>query len=180
MEILINYSTSIRFKNKKHFKMKKSILFIVLFSFYSCIVTHKVRQIDNFRIETDSKFNEESFLFKPDMLPEEAKRSLRKQFGLAQNQNLSDFDIKLFDDLEIEFNVKTSFEADKEQYTDYTPYLINREDPEDHTGEVETFVKIIVIDSNGDNCLSTRSLFYNKTRSFLMDIKDNIKIEPLF
>lgn len=156
------------------------ILFFALFSFYSCITTHKVRQINNFRIETENIFNEESFLFKPNMYPEEAKRSLRKQFGLTKDQNLSDFDIKLFDDFDIEFNVKISFDVDRERYTDYTPFLISKDDPEDHIGKAETFVKIIIVDSNGDNCLSTRSLFYNKTRSLLIDIKNNIKIEPLF
>lgn len=156
------------------------ILFFTLFSFYSCITTHKVRQIDNFRIETENMFNEESFLFKPNMYPEEAKRSLRKQFGLTKDQNLSDFDTKLFDDFDTRFNVKISFDVDREKYTDYTPLLINRDNPEDHIGKAETFVKIIIVDANGDNCLSTKSLFYNKTRSFLVDIKNNINKEPLF
>ncbi|WP_025666120.1 hypothetical protein [Aquimarina megaterium] len=156
------------------------ILFFTLFSFYSCITTHKVRQIDNFRIETENMFNEESFLFKPNMYPEEAKRSLRKQFGLTKDQNLSDFDTKLFDDFDTRFNVKISFDVDREKYTDYTPLLINRDNPEDHIGKTETFVKIIIVDANGNNCLSTKSLFYNKTRSFLVDIKNNINKEPLF
>lgn len=114
------------------------------------------------------------------MYPEEAKRSLRKQFGLTKDQNLSDFDARLFDDFDTEFNVKISFDVDREKYTDYTPLLINRDNPEDHVGKVETFVKIIIVDANGYNCLSTKSLFNNKTRSFLISIKNNMKIEPLF
>ncbi|EZH75187.1 hypothetical protein ATO12_10730 [Aquimarina atlantica] len=159
------------------------ILFFVLFSFYSCITTHKVRQIDNFRIETENMFNEESFLFKPNMYPEEVKRSLRKQFGLTKDQNLSDFDAKLFDDFDTEFNVKISFETDREVRINLVNDLINRsnkEDTENEIGDLETFVKIIIVDASGDNCLSTKSLFYNKTRSFLISIKNNMKIEPLF
>ncbi|WP_438426132.1 hypothetical protein [Aquimarina macrocephali] len=159
------------------------ILFFALFSFYSCITTHKVRQIDNFRIETENVFKEESFLFKPNMYPEEAKRSLRKQFGLTKNQNLSDFDVKLFDNFDMEFNIKISFDVDREVRSNLVSDLINKsnkEDAENEIGDVETFVKIIIVDANGDNCLSTRSLFYNKMRSFLIDIKNNIKIEPLF
>ncbi|WP_074409876.1 MULTISPECIES: hypothetical protein [Aquimarina] len=164
--------------------MKNSfILLFALFSFYSCVTIHKVRQIDNFRIETENIFNEESFLFKPNMYPEEAKRSLRKQFGLTGDQNLSDFDTKLFDNFDIKFNVKISFEVDREIRTNLVSDLINKsnkEDTKNEIGDAETFVKIIIVDPNGDNCLSTRSLFYNKTRSFLIDIKNNINIEPLF
>ncbi len=159
------------------------ILFFTLFSFYSCITTHKVKQIDNFRIETENMFNEESFLFKPNMYPEEAKRLLRKQFGLNDNQNLSDFDVKLFDDFDTEFNIKISFETDREVRINLVSDLINKsnkEDTENEIGDLETFVKIIIVDANGDNCLSTKSLFYNKTRSFLISIKNNMKIEPLF
>ncbi|PKV48742.1 hypothetical protein ATE84_0750 [Aquimarina sp. MAR_2010_214] len=156
------------------------ILSVVLLSFYSCITIHKVRQVDNFRIETENMFNEESFLFKPNMYPEEAKRSLRKQFGLTNDQNLSDFDVKLFDNFDVEFNVKISFDVDREESMNFASYLINKEDYENDIGDAETFVKIIIVDTNGDNCLSTRSLFYNKTRSYLIDIKNNIKIEPLY
>ncbi|WP_438710629.1 hypothetical protein ACSTS3_17715 [Aquimarina muelleri] len=160
---------------KKYF-----ILLFTLFMFYSCITTHKVKQIDNFRIETENVFNEESFVFKPPMLPEEAKRSLRKQFGLKEDQNLKDFNTFLFKDLEIEFNVKISFSVDRSESIDLVSYAINKEDYENNIGKPETFVKIIVVDPNGDNCLSMKSLFYNKTRSFLIQIKNNIKREPLF
>ncbi|WP_103069078.1 hypothetical protein [Aquimarina sediminis] len=161
--------------------MKNSVLFyFILFLFCSCITTHNVRQIDNFRIETENAFNEESFVFKPSMLPEEAKRSLRKQFGLTNDQKLSDFDIKLFSDFESEFNVKISFDVDRTVTMDFVSPIVFDEESENIIGEAETFVKIIVVDSAGDNCLSTKSLFYNKTRSFLIDIKNNIRKEPLF
>lgn len=160
---------------KKYF-----ILILATFLLFSCITIHKVKQIDNFRIETENVFNEESFVFKPPMFPEEAKRSLRKQFDLKEDQNLKDFNAILFKDLDIEFNVKISFEVDREERINLVSDLINKEDSESEIGEPETFVKIIIVDPNGDNCLSIKSLFYNKIRSFLIHIKNNIKREPLF
>ncbi|WP_062055088.1 hypothetical protein [Aquimarina longa] len=147
--------------------------FLVLF--YSCITTHKVKQIDNFRIETENIFKEETFVFKPNMLPGVARRSLRKQFGLTDDQNISDFNIKLFNEFDLMFNVKISFEVDREESTYLLPYA-----DEETIGDAETFVKISIVDSSGNNCLSTRSLFYAKTVSFLMDIKNTIKKEEYY
>lgn len=168
------------FRSELVLVIKKGCLLLLGISlFFSCITTHKVKEIDNFRIETDNNYNEESFVFKPEMLPGEAKSSLRKQFGLTEDQKLSDFETKLFDDIDTKFTIKISFEVDREVTTYYTPLLYG-EDAETMIGNVEAFVKIIVLDVNGNNCLSQKSLFCNKMKSFLIEIKNTIKKEKYY
>ncbi len=159
--------------------MKSVFMFFVSFLLFSCITTHKVRDIDHFRIETEDNLNEEVFVFKPKMLPEEARRSLRKQFHLLDNQKLSDFDTKLFNDLDFIFNIRISFETDRQVNTNLISSLIDKE-IENEIGSIETFVKIIVLDSEGNNCLSQKSLFCNKVRSFLIEIRDTVQKEKYY
>ncbi len=174
----VNYKSSIRLMILSNIKTG-FFVGIVLFTFFSCITTRKVREIDGFRIEAENDFNEESFVFKPKMLPGQARRSLRKKFDLTDEQKLANFNAKLFDDLNLMFNVKISFEVDREETSYYTPLLYG-EAPEDMVGKAETFVKIIITDPEGNNCLSQRSLFYNKTKSFLLKISNTIESQEFY
>lgn len=86
-------------------------------------------------METENIFNKKALIFKPPMLPEKEKRSLRKQFGLTENQNLKYFNTILFKYLDIEFNVKISFEVDREVRMNLVSDLIDKEDTENEIGE---------------------------------------------
>ncbi|WP_108869037.1 hypothetical protein [Aquimarina aquimarini] len=160
--------------------INKISVLLILFSLFSCIPVHRVKQVDNFRIELEDEFNDEQFLFKPLFSYGDVKRSLRKQFKLKNSQKLENFEAKLFDEFEMDFNVIISFEGDRSVTSNYLPFVVYGDEPEEMVGELEVFVKIKIFDSNGGNCLSTHSLFYDKTRSFLIHLKNNIKKEPLF
>ncbi len=156
------------------------VVFLMVFLFSSCIQYKTVQTIDNFRIESNQNGSGEHFVFKPEMTPAEAKYSLRKQFLLKDGQNLSSFETKLFKNLDLIFNVSISFRTDRNRYISFVPAIVGDGEPEDNEGVSQTFVTIRVEDSSGDNCLSTKSLFYNKTKSLLIDIKNNIREQDYF
>ncbi len=58
--------------------------------------------------------------------------------------------------------------------------ILYDKNPENEEGELHKFIRIIVADSNRENCLYTQSLFYCKTTYLLIKTKDNIKKEDYF
>ncbi len=149
---------------------------------YSCIPIKNVERVDQYKIVSSKKNSEDIyFLFKPEMSVPGAKYSLRRQFSLKDDQVLKSFTSKLFDNYDIEFDVEVSFELDNDEYLDFTPMFFDDNGrPEDKEGGAITFVQIKIMDQGGNNCLSPKSLFYNKTRLLLIEIRDNIKKEDYF
>ncbi|WP_378180158.1 hypothetical protein [Aquimarina sp. SS2-1] len=146
----------------------------VLF-FTSCISINTVPQMENYRIETEDWHGVEYFLFKSNLSPVQTELSLRNQLGVSEDKKISNFDTKLFDEHEIIFNIKVDISTDRNKYVDFTKTITNGDDPKIENGKLETFVKIEVFDPNGENCLSRKSLFSSKTKSFLLNIKNNIR-----
>ncbi len=74
--------------------INKISVLLILFYLFSCVPVHRVKQVDNFRIELEDEFNDEQFLFKPPFSYGDVKRSLRKQFKLKNSQKLENFENK--------------------------------------------------------------------------------------
>lgn len=157
----------------------KHILFTVLILLFSCASVNTEKRIENYRIVSFKYGNEDYFIFKSPMTPAQAKYSLRKQFLLNNNENLSSFQKQLFKNLDLKFEVKVSFDTNIDKYRKQLPVFC--QPTSDGLGESsKTFIKIIVKDEDGNNCLSNNSLFYNKIKMLLIDIKNNIKKEDYF
>lgn len=147
--------------------------FLLSFFFFSC---KSINKIENYRIVSFKYGTGDYFLFKSKITTPEAKYWLRKNFELKEDEKLNFFKTKLFENLDLNFTVSINFDTDLDTYKNVTPGLCDN--LSQHTkNSTYTFVKIIVKDNNGKNCLSTHSLFYSKTKAKLLDIKNNIKKE---
>lgn len=157
----------------------KNILVLVFISILcsSCKQYKTIEPIENYRVESSELEKDNYFAFESKMDVVDAKLFLRKKFLLSNDQNLKFFKTKLFDDLDTIFWVNISFEKTKENKSFYGPTIYCRNNSAPNKNKSVVLIKIMIKEINGENCLSTNSLFYDKTKALLINMKDNFKKE---
>lgn len=169
------------------------IILALIFSLAGCrITTHSVPNIEGSRIvETDSGQN--YYLFQTKLQRPIAKSWFKNYLDLNREDDLIHSEIILFPELEKEFLVTINVKDDREVYTDipvaekildgllgndddennYEESEFNKKGRDDNTGPIKFFVNITISDKEGNDHISTSSLYSSRVRNFLQQLEND-------
>ncbi|ORL45217.1 hypothetical protein [Zunongwangia atlantica] len=168
------------------------LILVLIFCLAGCrITTHSVPNIEGSRIvETENGQN--YYLFQTTLQRPIAKSWFKNYLDLNREDDLIRSEVVLFPELEKEFLVTISVKDDREIYTDIPVAekildgLLGNDDDdnnyeesdlekkkETNQGSIKFFVNITISDKEGNDHISTSSLYSSRVRNFLQQLEND-------
>ncbi|MDT0642689.1 hypothetical protein RM553_07565 [Zunongwangia sp. F363] len=152
--------------------IKRLLLILVILLQWSCIVTHRVEDMEHSKLVLPESENGQSeFKFQSKLRKEKTRQWLRNYLGLPAKDDLVLSEVKLFPDIDYTFWISVNLSHDREKSIYLHEVFDADQEAETHEGPIKFFVSIWVTDALGEDHLSNNSIFKEKVYQYLLEME---------